>query len=113
MTFQNPDPRFPDRPQHADFWSLSRIAIAGDAKIDSGKKGVHDLVSEVIDLDSLVYLARQRVARFESDLDIQAKMVAAMMDGFMLGASFQKECQTITIGDGQDHPDGEHRRNTR
>lgn len=78
------DPRFPDRPQTQDFWRLSEIALDHDGD----PRSVEDIIGEVIDHDSLVYMVHQRVGRLVSNPDLEAILGGVALDAFMLGAKF-------------------------
>lgn len=110
---RNPDPRFPDRPQHPDFWDLSQIAIGYDERVEQGPKPqVKELVSEAVDFESLLYIARGRASKIAGgDPHILSAIIAGMLDGFLLGYRLHEKRGTIVItGDGPADPDGEHRR---
>lgn len=86
------DPRFPDRPQHPDFWRMSEVVLGQDA--DSGAKTLEEVVGDLVDFPSLEYMAAQRAAqlRRHSHLSEQAAIaaMAAWLTGFAAGAEFQR-----------------------
>lgn len=109
---RNPDPQFPARPQHPDFWTLSEVAIVNDDKSELAGSRIDRIVGEVVDFESLLYVARHRASRISGDPEVTSRVIAAMFDGFMLGSGFEKRRGTVTVvGDSDDNPDGEHRRN--
>lgn len=91
-----PDPRFPDRPTHPDLDDLSAAAIQNDARTD-----IDALVAEVVDFESLSYLAMGRAERLLTlrGLRPQAETVSqiggAIMDGFMIGVGFTHARQPV------------------
>lgn len=56
------DPRFPGRPEHPDFWFMSQGVIEQDAQADAGQ-GFEDVVGRYVDVESVLYAAKQRVLR--------------------------------------------------
>lgn len=86
-------PRF-NRPDHEDFWLLSQVVIDNDTVADNETMPFEDRIGQVIDPESLTYMARQRALRvtgpFATTRD-QAKFAAIYMDAFMAGATFQAE----------------------
>ena len=89
------DPRFPDRPDHPDFWRLSKIVIENDdtATGIGLDKAVEQLAG--VDFQSLNYMAGQRASRMISVLGLDPasflSIHAAIMDGFVTGVQFQQE----------------------
>jgi hypothetical protein len=79
-----PDPRFPDRPTHEDFARLSEVVIEQD---DNMK------VDDVIDLESLMYMAINRV---EMARQRGALGVPSWIDGFMAGARYAQRVSRET-----------------
>jgi hypothetical protein len=89
------DPRFPDRPDHADFWKLSRIILYMDADAET-YDGFERLVDEAgVDHRSLSYVAMQRALRSHggdiSDPDAVVRTAAVWIDGFITGNRYSKE----------------------
>lgn len=78
------DPRFPDRPQHEDFWIISQALRDHDAAADAGK--FKDLFKDIVDMNSLNYAAFQRSLRIGAG----SGGAALFMDGFMAGYAFAK-----------------------
>lgn len=83
------DPRFPDRPNHADFWSLSEIVLwlDGQAEARAGQDPFEYPITDVgIDRASLEYMAEQRAARFVTVLQTGNKPVlgSRIVTGFLV-----------------------------
>ncbi len=81
------DEQFPDRPQHQDFWDMSEIVLFLDGEITEGHRHAEDVISEMVDFDSTIYMLKQRLRRmwgegYEPGLTSTA---AAWMDGFIIG----------------------------
>lgn len=53
------DPRFPNRPDHPDYWQLSEVLVTHDAEMDTGGN-FDDAVGRYIDLPSLAYAANNQ-----------------------------------------------------
>lgn len=93
------DPRFPDRPQHPDFWKLSEIALRLDGKANEGGQTMPEIVTElsVVDLASLEYLALNRAGTallaigMPLENVLQSMLAAAMVDGFTIGVLFERQ----------------------
>ena len=98
------DPRFPKRPDHPDFWRLSKVALAQDAVVDSvpdvqGKKdALRRSLAEIADPACVDYMAINRGSRAlqlmgydEAGLEMTLLMAAAWVDGFRAGVAYQKE----------------------
>lgn len=87
-----PDPRFPNRPDHPDFWLMAAAVNALDNASDAGVPFA-EVVSEV-DLDSLGYMAQQRTLRatmiLAQPVPREAQVMASWVDGFMAGMKFQQ-----------------------
>jgi len=86
------DSNFPDRPDHDDFWRLSRVLLDMDSRADNGED-VLAIASEAMDLKSLVYMARQRALRAHEMLagaDGVQKLSASWIDAFLAGVEYQK-----------------------
>jgi hypothetical protein len=97
MTTPKIDPRFPDRPQHPDFWTLSRIINELDDLAET--KGWLVATSTVpVDIESMVYMARQRAAMALDLLkgsDDTERMGLLWMDAFILGVRYGMESTTV------------------
>lgn len=91
------DPRFPDRPQHPDFWRLADVTTRLDGGATEGGKTIEQVAEGVIDLESLSYAATQRVGLFLQALgyeNIEPEVVAMLETVFVTsvitGIEFQK-----------------------
>lgn len=90
------DPEFPDRPQHPDFWAMSRAVIEKDKEVDGGKSIEQVLDEASIDTDSLIYMARQRslmMARAipEATDETIARLASVWIDAFLTGLAVGDE----------------------
>lgn len=113
MTDPLNDPRFPNRPNTPDFWRLSEVALAHDAAVDleDGGRPLADVIAELVDEPSLIYLASQRMG---NAFDISPRSVGPelwviflglYLDAFCKGVSFEKAGghrpnETGTAGEG-------------
>lgn len=109
------DPAHPDRPDHEDFWKLSRAVIANDDAVEnqptqlSGLDALSARIAEFVDPDSAWYMAKQRIGKFIQGLGrertltedgVDAIARAAWIDGFM-AACAAEDIRTIFTVDGQ------------
>lgn len=97
MTTPKVDPKFPNRPQHPDFWALAQAVQSLDGYADSGMSFEEVVATAKLDYDSLYYMAQQRSLRAEklfthSPAPLSAKLTAQWIDGFMAG---------LMVGDGR------------
>lgn len=82
------DPRFPDRPQHPDFWRLAAIVKQMDRV--SLDEGWHMAIQKYapVDVASLGYMAQQRAMRAGDLLegaDDREQNIIMWLDGFTAG----------------------------
>jgi len=86
------DPLFPDRPDHPDFLRLSKAVIHFDSEADGGRD-IEEIVGELIDLPSLIYMADQRILRtgLQGGNAIRARLLALYVDAFSLGYRIAQE----------------------
>lgn len=102
------DPEFPERPDHPDFWKLSKIVIENDDATEAHDGFENAVGAAGIDVGSVVYMARQRAARFCQYMDLPeehvGKVIAAIIDGFITGVRFEQEKQ---LGFHPDHTEPE------
>lgn len=88
------DPRFPDRPQHPDFWRISEVVLQNDGQADEGEMPVQDILKDTVDLESLSYFAMQRAGmncqRLGLPDALKTVIAGAWMDAFFAGARFQQ-----------------------
>lgn len=95
----NPDPRFPNRPTHPDFALLSEEVCANDNLSELGGEMFEAVVTNFVDLDSLAYMVTQRAGLYlrlrgmEPTAEAVATIASAMIDGFVLGAGFERRKQ--------------------
>jgi hypothetical protein len=83
------DPRFPNRPTHPDFAELSDAVQANDKEADAGR--LLDRIADFVDLESLEYIVLQRAMRMaEIKGGDVAQIAGAIMDGFALGAAYER-----------------------
>ena len=98
------DPALPQRPDHPDFWKLSNLILKYDGRMQEGEPGktieqlFEESISEIVDLDSVSYMAFQRALRvvgIENPIQlIQSKellvaIAAAWLEGFVIGNGFE------------------------
>ena len=97
MTTPKIDPRFPDRPQHPDFWKLSEIIVKLDHIAET--EGWEAAMGTVpVDIRSMVYMARQRAAMAQDMLspgDEKERLAILWMDAFAAGARYGMENTTV------------------
>jgi hypothetical protein len=85
------DPRYPNRPEHPDFWLLSQVLIDNDAVADSGES-FEDIMARYIDVESVAYAVNQRALRAVGPMAtnaVRAKYGAVWLDGFLAGVRYQ------------------------
>jgi len=93
------DPRFPDRPDHPDFDSLSDCALGMDAAAERNE--VDDIVRRIVDPESLTYLVLHRAGNAlvaaaahqvvdGEEVDVHSLLAAAILDGFVIGATYER-----------------------
>lgn len=91
------DRAFPNRPDHPDFWRLSEVVLQLDGAIDEAedKEAVWErVVSDIVDIPSLEYMAEQRALRAvgsAAPVALITKLTALYLDGFCAGAKFAAE----------------------
>jgi hypothetical protein len=87
------DPRFPNRPSHPDFWRLVEVINHLDGEATEGHKSLEDILGQDIDLDSLFYMADQRVlrSRIPNSPVLRYAALALYLDAFALGYHYAKE----------------------
>jgi hypothetical protein len=95
MTKYPYDPRFPDRPQTEDFYTLSQAANSLDGMAETGMDLAELSEGEGVDDDSMVYMARgrtwyalQQLPEPEDDKHRHAQHTATWIDGFTVGLRF-------------------------
>lgn len=95
MTDPLRDDRFPDRPQHPDFWRLSQVVTKHDGRTDEGKQHVTEVIRDYIDPDSLLYMCQQRAHIYAQRAGLPPQLVpalfGALIDGILTGIAFERE----------------------
>lgn len=81
--------KFPNRPKHKDFWNLSEIVLQQDGKTEDADFDFEAYISEVIDPDTVTYMAMQRAMRV-GDTSQVTSHAAIFLDAFMLGIKWQQ-----------------------
>jgi hypothetical protein len=93
------DPRFPNRPDHPDFWLMSEVLVAQDTQADQGVQSFDDMVNRYVDLKSLRYVAEQQAGMFiqqrgarklvYGSREVEVMIEAAFLAAFVHGVRFQ------------------------
>ena len=91
MTEPLTDPLFPDRPQHPDFWKLSKAVNYHDD--EAANREIEEIIGEYIDPASLIYMADQRILRtgLQGGNALRARLLALYVDAFTLGYRVAQE----------------------
>jgi hypothetical protein len=77
------------RPDHDDFWLMAEVVQDLDSAADDGT--AMERIIGRIDLESLAYVASQRILRIPgATLADAATLGAQWIDGFMAGVNFNK-----------------------
>lgn len=86
------DPKYPDRPQHPDFWHLSEIVLEMDGKFqeEGDKTDIEEYVAEEIDLDSLMYMGLQRALRIQGMETGMHAMATLYIEAFLVGRRYER-----------------------
>lgn len=84
-------PKFPGRPDHADFWLMAEVVQDLDTASDDGTSFAR-LVGPLVDPQSIAYMAQQRGLRAYTMLKGggETRMAATWLDGFIAGMLYQK-----------------------
>lgn len=92
MTDPLRDKRFPDRPQHPDFWKLVEVVNHLDGEAGEGGRSADDIIRDDIDEASLVYMAQQRAmrGRMIGGANVVG-MTTCWIDGFLAGVRFAND----------------------
>lgn len=83
-----------DRPSHPDMTTLIDLILQLDGQASEGRRDVGDIAGEIIDPESLSYLAVQRVMRAQMlthrpmDMRTQVTASALYLEGFVMGARY-------------------------
>ena len=96
--------KFEGRPNHPDFWTLSQLVLGMDASAKDGPIDVREMIEEVVDFDSISYMANGRAAlsvNLVRDISRSTGVSPAKLfeniipslyvDAFILGARFAEE----------------------
>jgi hypothetical protein len=85
-----PDPDFPDRPDHPDFWLLARAVQDLDAQPGAGQPTL-DIVARYVNPESAVYMAMQRALRALAlpGAPGRERTAAVWLDGLLTGMIVQ------------------------
>lgn len=94
MTDPLNDPRFPDRPQHPDYWRIAEVALQQDGKAEEGGQSVEQIVQGLVDPKSVTYAATQRarimIQKTGLPETLEPLLAAVWMDAFTVGARFEQ-----------------------
>jgi hypothetical protein len=83
------DPRFPDRPQHEDWYLLSEVIQENDAKAEQASADVFGIAG--VDQASAIYAIKQRYLRMTAvDRDPAVVGMGLWLDGFAAGVAFNQ-----------------------
>lgn len=94
------DPRFPDRPQHEDFYLLSEIVQEHDQQAEVTSADVFKIAG--VDQESAIYTITQRLGLFTEKRGIRLNREAALagmgmwLDGFAAGVAFNQRRNSDT-----------------
>lgn len=79
-----------NRPDHDDFWLMAEAVQDLDSAAED--VGFERTVATAADMESLIYMAQQRLLRSEMQggASDEVKKIALWCDGFMLGQQFAK-----------------------
>jgi hypothetical protein len=97
MTDPLNDPRFPDRPQHQDFWSLVDVVNQLDGQTSEGQQSLEQVLDQLIhvDTESLTYMASQRALKAIEVLHLNPAMeqafTAVFINAFAAGVLFERK----------------------
>lgn len=81
------DPRFPDRPDSADFWLMAEVIQDLDSAADDGLPA--DRIVADLDLSAVAYIAKQRALRAQNMLKGH-QVAPTWFDAFVVGVMFQR-----------------------
>jgi hypothetical protein len=97
--------RYPNRPDHPDFWKLCDVLLQQDGSLEDGGD-FEVILSEVVDPESLAYVAMQRAQRLVMNGSIPMTAIptyaAIFLDGFTTGVRFERKRSTTSEGDTHD-----------
>jgi hypothetical protein len=84
---------FPDRPDHPDFWKMSSAVLRLDGRMHDGDGSTQafvDTVNEYADIESLTYLAKQRVLRLNAPDHLKPLLMTIYLDAFITGCEYSR-----------------------
>jgi hypothetical protein len=90
------DPRFPQRPQHPDFWAIVDAVNHLDARATEDKQPLPQILNELVDVDeeSLTYIATMRAIKAVELLHLPSRFESALastfINAFSTGVLFQR-----------------------
>jgi hypothetical protein len=92
MTDPFHDPRFPDRPQHQDFWNLVDVVNQLDARGTEDQQPLPEVLSslEIIDTDSLIYMARMKAIQAGEMDEPEIALISMFVSAFAAGVLFER-----------------------
>lgn len=96
MTDPLRDPRFPNRPQHPDFWRIADVLNQLDGESLEGGKDLPEIVVGMVDLESLIYSASNRAIKqiellgLPNDTRMRAALTATFLNAFLAGVQFER-----------------------
>lgn len=84
------DPKFPDRPQHPDFWKLAEVILEMDGIFDEsgGDEYFEKFLKTEIDPDSIIYMAMQRGMRLKDV--VPTSLAALYIEAFLVGRIYER-----------------------
>lgn len=89
--------KFPNRPDHPDFWRLSDCVLRLDgASQEATDNAFESALADTCDETSLLYMGAQRVLRMCAAIGIAdreqiAAVLAVWCEGFIVGSRFEKK----------------------
>lgn len=100
MNKWNDDPldrdKFPNRPDHPDFWELSKVLLANDASVNEDHKTIPEAIGDIINTESLEYHALNRTGTVMQQMHLvprpwlQPLLAATWLDAFAAGARYMQ-----------------------
>lgn len=93
------DPRFPNRPTHADFQVMSRVLVEIDKEADAGGT-FENMAARYVDVPSLDYAAEQQTGMMLNRLgrkhvysqrEVAQMVQSAFLSAFVHGIRFEQE----------------------
>lgn len=91
------DPRFPDRPQHPDFWSITEVSNKLDGDVTEGGQSLPQILieNEIVDVNSLTYWATNRARQACQLLGLpeekEASLASLYIDAFSVGTLVERK----------------------